>query len=232
MVYSVKSGSTSHALVFHPSLSPQSLGLTTGMIVRVNASYEPLSDTITIVRLDQIQVDQIQSSKDFTDSSGVLQMTSIGVLLSFNPSCHSNSGATRSYNSAPPISLLQRFWTNNYGGSASSPARITLENFFSSCSYGKAAFKPENNFLLGPVVLPCNGSVGSKAWNGSPSSTCSSNDFYGWANFVDSYATSQGFALSSFSRRVLLLPGISSCRWSGLANVGCGGSCHAWINVS
>ncbi len=56
-------------------------------------------------------------------------------------------------------------------------------------------------------------------------------DYYGWAFATDSAATAAGVNLSLYQHRVYVLPRYNelTCRWAGLANVGCGTYCRSWI---
>jgi hypothetical protein len=60
-------------------------------------------------------------------------------------------------------------------------------------------------------------------------STC---DYYGWACAAEAAAQAAGVNLSLYKHRVFVLPNTSSlpaCSWAGIANVGCGTYCRAWI---
>lgn len=60
-------------------------------------------------------------------------------------------------------------------------------------------------------------------------STC---DYYGWASAAETAAQAAGIDLSLYKHRVFVLPRYSdlpACTWAGIANVGCGTYCRAWI---
>jgi hypothetical protein len=41
----------------------------------------------------------------------------------------------------------------------------TMQDYYSSCSFGKAAFTEPNNVVVGTVTLPCNGTGPLGAWD-------------------------------------------------------------------
>ena len=56
-------------------------------------------------------------------------------------------------------------------------------------------------------------------------------DYYGWAYAADDAAAAAGVDLSLYRHRMYVLPNVSSCSWSGIANLGCGSYCRAWVKV-
>ncbi len=57
-------------------------------------------------------------------------------------------------------------------------------------------------------------------------------DYYSWAYAAEAAAQLAGVDLSLYRHRVFVLPRTSelpSCSWAGVANVGCGTFCRAWI---
>ncbi|SDY97595.1 hypothetical protein [Nitrosomonas halophila] len=60
-------------------------------------------------------------------------------------------------------------------------------------------------------------------------STCS---YYNWATAAEAAAEAAGVDLSLYRHRVFVLPRtaeLPACSWAGIANVGCGTFCRAWI---
>jgi len=58
-------------------------------------------------------------------------------------------------------------------------------------------------------------------------STC---DYYSWASAAEQAAQLAGINLSLYRHRVFVLPtSLPACTWNGIANVGCGTFCRAWI---
>lgn len=60
-------------------------------------------------------------------------------------------------------------------------------------------------------------------------STCS---YYNWATAAEEAAQAAGVELSLYRHRVFVLPrtaDLPACSWAGIANVGCGTFCRAWI---
>jgi hypothetical protein len=71
--------------------------------------------------------------------------------------------------------------------------------------------------VYGPFIIPYD------------NSTCS---YYDWAYAAESAAQAAGVNLSLYQHRVFVLPRYSdlpACSWAGIANVGCGTYCRAWI---
>lgn len=57
-------------------------------------------------------------------------------------------------------------------------------------------------------------------------------DYYSWASAAETAAQAAGVNLSLYRHRVFVLPRYSdlpACTWAGIANVGCGTYCRAWI---
>lgn len=61
-----------------------------------------------------------------------------------------------------------------------------------------------------------------------PYATTSPCDYYAWANAAEAAAQSSGIDVSSYPRRVYVLPSTNSCGYSGLGTVG-GSPSKAWI---
>lgn len=54
-------------------------------------------------------------------------------------------------------------------------------------------------------------------------------NYYDWAVAADQAAQNAGIDLTLYQHRVYALPDQAACAWSGLANLGCGTYCRAWI---
>jgi hypothetical protein len=114
-------------------------------------------------------------------------------------------------------------------------AGTNLAGYYTTCSYGRAKLSPETTLVLGPITMPCNGTNKNISWTVT---NCSPADYYGWQFWLEAWATSQGYDLTPYRHRVVLLPkgqqsfmapGSSDCTWTGLAIVGPVGECHAAI---
>lgn len=57
----------------------------------------------------------------------------------------------------------------------------------------------------------------------------SSCDYADWADAADVAAVAAGVTLSLYQHRLYVLPSDVSCPWAGLANLGCYGTCRAWV---
>lgn len=64
-----------------------------------------------------------------------------------------------------------------------------------------------------------------------PNSVSESCDAYGWAAAAESAATAAGVDLGLYQHKVIVLPSNITCTWAGLGNIGCSGSCRAWIKT-
>ena len=64
-----------------------------------------------------------------------------------------------------------------------------------------------------------------------PDSVTEACDPYGWASAAESAATAAGVNLGLYQHKVIVLPSNITCGWAGLGNVGCSGSCRAWVKT-
>jgi hypothetical protein len=97
----------------------------------------------------------------------------------------------------------------------------SLDGLYQAGSYGQISFPPDTNAdgapdAFGPFAI---------------SHSAGSCDYDAWANAADSRATAAGVDLSLYRHRVYVLPryDLLSCGWAGVAQVGCGAWCRAWI---
>ncbi|GFR45312.1 hypothetical protein Agub_g6672, partial [Astrephomene gubernaculifera] len=115
---------------------------------------------------------------------------------------------------------------------------LSIKGYHDSCSYGKFTFDPADNFVVGPVEVPCTGTVDS-GWLTFPydsSVNCGAAEQYAWRLAGEAAARAAGYGdfmdnPDNNRRRVIhILPANVKCPWAGLASVGCGGaSCSAYI---
>lgn len=70
--------------------------------------------------------------------------------------------------------------------------------------------------VFGPYEIPYSGS---------------SCEYYAWAQAAEAAAEAEGVDLSLYQHRVFVVPRYTdtACGWAGIANVGCGTWCRAWI---
>ncbi|GAX73434.1 hypothetical protein CEUSTIGMA_g886.t1 [Chlamydomonas eustigma] len=184
------------------------------MVIVVNGTLDLNNLTIYVT---SIVVLQPAVNKDFVDGSGVVELTSIAFLVNI-------CGNTNTL----PLESLQAFWLDEYGGPAASPVGSTLQDYYSTCSYNKVSFSSANNLIVGPIDLPCTGVTNYGAnWSAG---SCGTNDILGWAQYCENYATQTlGIDLTKYIRHILILPIMDACGWAGLASVGCGSTCYAWM---
>ena len=62
--------------------------------------------------------------------------------------------------------------------------------------------------------------------NYAASNTC---DFFKWADDATAAASQAGINVSSFFHRLYILPSNVNCPWAGIADLGCGAACEAWV---
>ena len=118
---------------------------------------------------------------------------------------------------------------NTQNGDSITQKWSQLQQYYTQCSFGRTTFDPEDNIIVDGVVhVPCSGTFMSLAYNLETS--CGAAEIYALANYADQYAITKGIDVAKLKRRILIMPSTSFCPWAGLANVGCGNSCTAWIN--
>jgi hypothetical protein len=115
---------------------------------------------------------------------------------------------------------LSQIAANLYTGTSS------MDGLYRDASLGQLGFAPDTDGdtrpdVFGPFAIPY-----------SASANCS---YYDWAYAAESAATAAGIDLSRYQHRVFALPHhslLTQCTWAGVANVGCGTFCRAWIAES
>lgn len=127
--------------------------------------------------------------------------------------------------SATPTSV-QNIWFNS-----STQTGYTLQGTYSTCSFNQYTFSPSRNIVINLPTMPSTGrrADGITPWS---TSTCSSNDRYGWAEWAETYVrTSMPNINLSLYRHGLFLFNNPSCPFAGTANLGCGTYCRVWIQT-
>jgi hypothetical protein len=56
-------------------------------------------------------------------------------------------------------------------------------------------------------------------------------NYTAWGSAADKAAAAAGVTLSNYQHRVYVVPSNVGCTWAGLAYVGCGNSCQAWVKA-
>ncbi|MBS3953917.1 MAG: hypothetical protein KGZ88_13290 [Methylomicrobium sp.] len=96
----------------------------------------------------------------------------------------------------------------------------SVDGLYREASLGQLGFNPDADGDSKPDVF------GPFAIN-YDNSTCG---YYDWAAAAEAAAQASGIDLSQYRHRVFVLPNnLPSCSWAGIANVGCGTFCRAWI---
>lgn len=112
--------------------------------------------------------------------------------------------------SCPASQVAETFFTG-----ASSTARA-----FEEMSFGGVSFPADSNGDGDPDVF---GPFKVNAWRASP---C---EYWKWSAEADAAARAAGVDLNLYQHRVYVLPGDTSCGYSGLGTVGCANSiCQVW----
>ncbi len=98
----------------------------------------------------------------------------------------------------------------------------SVDKLYREASLGQLGFPADTNGDIQPDVF----GPFTIAYDNS---TC---NYYDWAYAAEAAAQAAGVDFSLYQHRVFVLPQKSSlpaCSWSGIANVGCGTFCRAWI---
>lgn len=126
-----------------------------------------------------------------------------------------------------PLTITTSAVETSWFGSNPDSSTATLQQSYAVCSYNKYTFRPENNIIIGPIDVPCSGvrADGVTPWS---STSCSTNDRYGWAEWTEAYVrTSMGMDLSQYRHGIFLFNN-PTCGFTGIANAGCGSYCRVW----
>jgi hypothetical protein len=90
--------------------------------------------------------------------------------------------------------------------------------FFSHTSFMQQTFLGSTDTsqdVVGPIKIP--------------HSSTSGCNFHTWASSALSILQESGFDFSKYRHRLFIVPAASSCSWAGVAHVGCGTACSAWV---
>ncbi|MDP2224882.1 hypothetical protein [Nitrosomonas sp.] len=119
--------------------------------------------------------------------------------------------------------------TNAKTGSYTTPAQVagkmftdtrSVDGLYREASLGQMSFPADTDGDGKPDVF------GPFAIN-YDNATC---DYYSWAYAAEAAAQLAGVDLSLYRHRVFVLPtSLPACSWNGIANVGCGTFCRAWV---
>lgn len=187
-------------------LSPP-MGLQTGDRIRVSSSL--IHD---VIKPDEIDIPFYVENMEVLFQMGrkdviskIYDVTSIAYVLNVCDSINK------------PVAEYKKIWFRD---------KHNLRDYHSNCSHGKVRFSEENNIIIGPIDVPC---VGQSMFGTFDSSMCDSAAIYGWMGYGDKYATSLGYDLTKYTRRIALLPSMPQCKWAGLGSVGCSSFCYAWV---
>lgn len=124
--------------------------------------------------------------------------------------------------------------TSSSAGQYDSSSAASLRSFFSGCSHGKALFRPSDNIVVGPVIVPCDLTLPVVGANAS--STCDPGTIFrmmgAWGEYVEGYVQQvMGVDLSPYKHKIYVVPppAMGACNWLGVADVGCWGRLVTFI---
>ena len=114
-----------------------------------------------------------------------------------------------------------RYTLNQIAGQMFTDSR-SVDGLYREASLGQVSFPADSDGdgkadVFGPIAI---------------SYSNSSCNYYDWAVAAEAAAQARGIDLSRYRHRVFVLPRYSdlpACSWAGVANVGCGTYCRAWI---
>ena len=115
---------------------------------------------------------------------------------------------------------LSQIATSLYTGTKS------MDGLYRDASLGQLGFAPDTDGdsrpdVFGPFAVPY-----------AAAANCS---YYDWAYAAEAAAERAGIDLTRYQHRVFALPHhslLTQCTWAGVANVGCGTFCRAWVAES
>ncbi|KXZ48419.1 hypothetical protein GPECTOR_28g827 [Gonium pectorale] len=136
-----------------------------------------------------------------------------------------------------PVTTSQAVQSALLGGGAAIPNY--LRNYYATCSYNKTFLQPQNVAVVGPVPVPCTGSVFGYPWN--LAAQFGAAEQFGSANASDYFARQLARsdprldALLRYTQRrrnIYILPPRARAAWAGLADVTCtGAKCTAFVKL-
>ena len=104
----------------------------------------------------------------------------------------------------------------------SQTGRLNVDGCFGDSSYGALGFGGQSYPGTAMDV------VRVAITEASQSLSC---QYYDWAAAADAAARARGINLGAYQHRMYVLPETSGCGWAGLAYVGCGDTCQAWVRA-
>ncbi|EFJ48887.1 zinc-containing metallo-protease [Volvox carteri f. nagariensis] len=134
------------------------------------------------------------------------------------------------YRNYHTVESFRKMWLNE---PSTTTDAMTMQNYISYCSQGAARMTNSSQRIFA-VDLPCTGGSGKNAFNFNTS--CEDPELYGMMSMADSIVrNTYGASISYVKQRIAVLPDYAhtTCRWGGLAQVGCSGDrCYTWINAA
>ena len=107
----------------------------------------------------------------------------------------------------------------------------TMAEYYDTCSYGQVTVQPSQVKILGPIVIPCSGTLdlpftypppSGNAFNNS--NACDDFNPYKWQYYLDTVAAAQGVTATDFNHKIMLLPkGFANQRGAHAGGMGAGG---------
>lgn len=118
--------------------------------------------------------------------------------------------------SCSPADVAAKMFPNPAQGGANA----SVSGFYLESSFDQVGLEPDTDGdgfadVFGPYTV-----------NARSSDAC---DYYGWAYEAEDLAAADGVELSLYRHLLFVIPSSNTCSWAGVANVGCGTQCRAWV---
>jgi hypothetical protein len=99
-------------------------------------------------------------------------------------------------------------------------ANANVSDLYAEASGGLVEFDPDTDGNGAPDVF------GPFTVNAYSTDSC---NYYSWAYDAEAQASAAGVNLGNYQHLLFVLPTSNTCNWVGVANVGCGTQCRAWV---
>ena len=153
-------------------------------------------------RPNRIIVNSILVKKHHTAHKGLVgQRNVLALLINFTDKKATDAISTSSVD--------QELYTNT----------VSVSNNYVASSANQFKFVRTPDSTGNPGIFPI-------TLNYAANASC---DFFKWADDATAAATLAGINVSSFQHRLYILPSNVNCPWAGIADLGCGTACEAWV---
>ncbi|PNH07942.1 Autolysin [Tetrabaena socialis] len=191
-----------YRLAFCDGLALQDLAPNT----RVTVQYQNATDGV----LDTCQLPVVEGRRRRLFSGSIAPPLRPTFLVYITTLCNSAGEAAAS------VEDVQNLFNNNGGKSVAS--------YYDTCSSGQVTVDPSQLKVVGPIRIPCSGSV--PGVGSFVSTSCDNDNMINWHSYLDVQARAQGIVPTDYNHKIMILPrgfpnGISGCGASvGSSSVG------------